>query len=324
MKKLLPTNTGYLPKQAGHKVFYAQYGNPQGEVIVTLHGGPGSKSKPKHVKIYDLSKYQVVTFDQRGCGESLPLGEISNNTLQDLIADMERLRIKLKIKKWFVAGGSWGSTLALAYAQEHPEQVRGLLMRGIFLARPKDAAWASTQDNGIERMFPDLREKQIEFLNKYDATPVNAAEVLLKKMKAASLEEIKAITAGVNNWEGNLMNAQADLHFTDPEEVSDEEIAAVKIFLHYEANNFFLQPDQLLKNIGAIKHIPSIIVHGRYDALCPAEQAWAVYKQLTKAEIIILPTSNHVLTADGEVAKRLAFRYFLDRHARNFDRRIEL
>lgn len=206
-----PFNTGYLKEQDGHQVYFAEYGNPKGEAIVTLHGGPGSKSKVKHVKPYDLQKYRVITFDQRGCGESNPAGETKANTTQDLVSDMEQLRSKLKIKKWFVVGGSWGATLALAYAQAHPDKVNGLLLSSVFLARPRDVEWAFTKKNGIERMFPDLWEKRIEFFNKYKVTPANAAKTLLEKMKSASPEEMKEITAGVNNWESNLMSAQAEL-----------------------------------------------------------------------------------------------------------------
>jgi len=309
-----PFNTGYLAKQNGHRVHFAQYGNPKGKItIVTLHGGPGSKSKPKHIKTYDLEKYHVVTFDQRGCGESLPTGEVKSNTLGDLIADIERLRSVLKIKSWFVAGGSWGATLALAYAEEYPKNVKGLLLSSVFLARSRDIQWAFTQDKGIERLFPDLWEKRLKFLQKYKATPANAAKVLLKKIETGKPKTVKEIVAGVSDWEDNLMNAQEDLNFVEPENVDDEDIASVKIFLHYEANNFFLKPDQLLEGLRKIKSIPTIIVHGRYDVLCPVEQMWGLQKVLTKVETIILPSSNHKLTAEGEIAKGIAFNYFLNR-----------
>ena len=308
-----PFNTGYLEEQDGHKVYFAEYGNPKGEAVVTLHGGPGSKSKAKHVKPYDLQQFRVITFDQRGCGESQPAGETNANTLQDLVSDMERLRSKLVIEKWFVAGGSWGAALALAYAESHPDKVKGLLLSSIFLARPRDVEWAFTKSEGIERLFPDLWEKRIEFLNKHNVTPANAAKVLLEKMEFASPEEVKEIAAGVSNWEGNLMNAQEDLQFTAPEDISDEDIAGVKIFLHYESNDFFLEPDQLLNELDKIKLIPTIIVHGRYDVLCPVEQTWEVQKRLVHVETVILPTSNHKLTAEGEIAKKFAFNSFLNK-----------
>ena len=256
---------------------------------------------------------RLILFDQRGCGKSLPLGEINNNTLQDLVADIERLRTQLKIKKWFVTGGSWGATLALAYAQTHPKVVKGLLLDSIFLARPRDTQWAFTKDNGIDRLFPDLWEQHQKFLKKFNASPANAAQILLSKLQTEPLETVQEIVAGVYNWEGNLMNAQENLHFTNPEDVTEEGIAQAKIFLHYEANDFFLKQDQILKGMSKISSIPTVIVHGRYDLLCPVEQAWQLQKKLSNVETIILPTSNHRLTAEGEIAKKLAFRYFLEK-----------
>ena len=308
-----PFNTGYLPKQDGNKVYFTQYGNPKGEAVVSLHGGPGSKSKPKYVKEYELEKYHIIAFDQRGCGESTPSGEIKSNTTQDLITDIERLRSRFKIDKWYVAGGSWGATLALVYAETYPKSVKGLLLSSVFLARPRDVKWAFTEVNGIERLFPDLWEQRLKFLNKYKVKSNNAAKLLLKKIKTSKPEMVKEIVAGVSNWEGNLMNAQEDLNHIDPEDISDSDISAAKVFLHYEANNFFLKPDQLLKNANKIRSIPTIIVHGRYDVLCPVEQTWELQKDLVNVETIILPTSNHKLTAEGEVAKRLAFNYFLSK-----------
>lgn len=310
---LKPFNTGYLPEKDKHKVYYAQYGNPNGEAVILFHGGPGSKSKPKHVKPYDLEKFRIITLDQRGCGESLPSGEIENNSLQDLITDIERLRSKLKIERWFVAGGSWGATLALVYAEAHPEIVKGLLLCSIFLARPRDVQWAFTKNNGVDRIFPDLWEKRMVFLKKYNATPSNAAKVLLDKIQSGSAKTIKEVVAGVINWEGNLMNAQEDLSFIDSKDVSDDDIAGVKIFLHYEANEFFLKPDQLLKKVNKIKSIPTVIVHGRYDVLCPVEQTWELQKKLSNVETVILPTSNHKLTVEGGLTRKFIFNKFLDK-----------
>ena len=308
-------NTSFLPEKDGHKVAYFQYGNPKGKAILLLHGGPGSKHKTKSAKGYDLEKYHIVAFDQRGCGKSLPAGEIESNTLSDLIADTERLRKELKISKWFVAGGSWGSTLALAYAQAHPEQVKGLLLSSIFLASPRDEKWAFSEANGIDRMFTDLWEDRLVFLEKYKTNLANAAKDLLDKINSGSKEVVNEAVAGVSNWEDNLMNAQEDLTFIDPDDVEDSDIAAVKVFLHYEANDFFLKDDQLIKNMNKIKSIPTVIVHGRYDLLCPVEGTWKVQKRLDDVEVIILPTSNHKLTADGVVAKELAYNLFLERHS---------
>lgn len=308
-----PFNTGYLDEQDGHKVFFSQFGNPKGDALVILHGGPGSQSKPKQIKGYDLEKYHVITFDQRGCGKSEPAGKLESNTLNDLIQDMERLRIKLSIDRWFVAGGSWGATLALAYAQTHSDKVKGLLLSSIFLASSRDVSWAFTSGGGIERLFPDVWERRMNFLSQYQTEPANAAKILLQKLEFATSEEAKDISAGVSNWEGNLMNAQEDVQYTTPDEVEDSAIASTKVFLHYESNHFFLEEDQLLKNLDRIAVIPTVIVHGRYDLLCPVEATWEVKKKLNNVEVLILPTSNHKLTAEGDIARKLAFTLFLNK-----------
>lgn len=308
-----PFNTGYLDEQDGHKVFFSQFGNPKGDALVILHGGPGSQSKPKQIKGYDLEKYHIITFDQRGCGKSEPAGKLESNTLNDLIQDMERLRIKLSIDRWFVAGGSWGATLALAYAQIHSDKVKGLLLSSIFLASSRDVSWAFTSGGGIERLFPDVWERRMNFLSQYQTEPANAAKILLQKLESATSEEAKDISAGVSNWEENLMNAQEDVQYTTPDEVEDSAIASTKVFLHYESNHFFLEEDQLLKNLDRIAVIPTVIVHGRYDLLCPVEATWEVKKKLNNVDVLILPTSNHKLTAEGDIARKLAFTLFLNK-----------
>ncbi|KKU20547.1 MAG: Proline iminopeptidase [Microgenomates group bacterium GW2011_GWC1_46_16] len=309
-----PFFTGYLPEQDVHQIYYEQYGNVKGPVIVVLHGGPGSKSRSKQAGTYDLSKYHVILFDQRGCGQSTPAGKVTDNTTQKLVEDIERIRLQLNLTHWFVAGSSWGSTLALTYAQTHPDRVKGLLLGSVFLGRARDEEWAFSREGGISRLFPDLWEERQEFLKKHHATTSNAAQVLLKMIETGSEKEVKVATAAVRNWEGNLMTAQENLSFIDPEDIEEEHINEAKIFLHYETHDFFLTENQLLKNIDTIKSIPTILIHGRYDLLCPAEQIWALAKKLQHAETIILPTSNHRLTADGEIARKLAYNFFLSKH----------
>lgn len=306
-----PLSEGYLPEQDGHQVWFAEYGNPDGVPIIVCHGGPGSKSNPKHVHRYNFDKYHIVIFDQRGCGKSLPLGEIKFNTTTNLVSDMERLRIHLNIDKWYVAGASWGSTLSLSYAETHPSQVLGLLLSSIFLARRSDLDWSFTKEGGIDKIFSDLWQERNIFLSKHRANYKNAAKILLEKLESSSPQIISEIVAGVMNWEDNLMSSQIDLTFIEPKDVTDEDIASARIFLHYDSNDSFLEENQILKNIKKIEHLPTIIVHGRYDLLCTFDQAWELHKSLKHSELVILPSSNHRLTADGEIAKNLAFKYFL-------------
>jgi len=305
-----PFHSAFLPELNSHQIHFEQYGNSSGEVIVTTHGGPGDHVKPRHISNYDLDKYHVIAFDQRGCGQSLPLGKIDDNSLQTTISDMERLRQHLKINRWYVAGGSWGSTIALAYAEAHPEYVKGLLLYSIFLGRKLDEEWSFSKDDGITHIFPDVAETRQVFLSKFGATPNNAAKHLLNLIQTQP-EHANEIAAGVMNWEGNLMSAQSDVKYLEAEDVGVEDIASVKIFLHYEANGFFLSDNQLLNNISNIKNIPTLIVHGRYDLLCPLEGAWEIKKNVSNVDLIILPTSNHRLTAEGELARRLAITNFL-------------
>lgn len=310
-----PSHTDYLPEKDGHKIWFAQYGNPSGPAIVVCHGGPGDKSKPKHINRYDLDKYHIIAFDQRGCGQSLPLGEIKNNTISDLVSDMERLRVFLKIDKWFVSGGSWGSTVALTYAESHADNVLGLLLSSIFLGRRQDVDWSFTKPGGVDKIFSDLWQSRKEFLTKFGADYANAATVLLKRMESADSAMISEITAGVMNWESNLMSSQTDLTFTEPSDVNEENIASVKIFLHYNSHDSFLTENQLLQNIRTIKDIPTIIIHGRYDLLCTFDQAWNLHNNLPNSELVTLPNSNHRLTAYGEIARKYAFQYFLAKHS---------
>lgn len=308
-----PFHTDYLVEKDGHKVWFAQYGNSKGPTIIVCHGGPGSSSKPRHVNRYDLDKYHIIIFDQRGCGQSLPLGVTKNNTLPDLVKDMERLREFLSIDKWFVAGGSWGSTVALAYAEAYPEKVLGLLLSSIFLGRRQDVDWSFTKSGGVEKIFADLWQGRQQFLSKFGTDHTNAASVLLKKIESSDEATIREITAGVMNWENNLMSSLSNLNFIDQRDVKEENIAEVKIFLHYDSHDSFMTENQLLQNIAIIKDIPTIIVHGRYDLLCTFDQAWELHKNLPNSELVTLPSSNHRLTADGEIAKNMAFKYFLSK-----------
>lgn len=302
-----------LPVEHGHSIAFYEYGNQNGPAIISFHGGPGSRSKPKHADSFDLNTYRVILFDQRGCGESTPMGDISHNTTQDTLADAERIRQKLNIESWYVAGGSWGSTLALLYAQQHPTKVNGLLLSAVFLADPGTTEWSLQGMDGAAQFVPEAAKVRQAFLDSYHTTPKNAAKDLLQRLKKADLSEQQKITAGVMNWEGNLFSLTSDVSFVSPEDVEEGSIASTKIFLHYEAHDWFIEDDQIIKNIDAIKHIPTIIVHGRYDILCPIKKAADLADSLDKAELVIAGTSGHSLSVEGNEIKRLAFDKFLHR-----------
>lgn len=305
-----PFSEGFLPEEDGHIIYYAQYGNPDGEVIVNLHGGPGAHSKAKHAARFNLNKYQVVLFDQRGCGKSTPTGKCEDNTTQKSVSDMERLRQFLGLEKWFVSGGSWGSALALVYAETHPQRVKGLLVSAIFLADDIGTDWMNIP-SGAGMLFTDLREYTTAALLELGLNEADGAEALYEKILVGSEKEQKAVAALRINWESNLLSALREVSMATAEEMTDEDVAGAKLFLHYETKGFFMEKEQMLKNIDAIREIPTIIVHGRYDAICPFEQAWKLHKALTNSEIVIVPQSNHQFTPDGEVARSLAFESFL-------------
>jgi proline iminopeptidase len=248
---------------------------------VYLHGGPGSKSKPKYLKNFDLEKYQVVMFDQRGCGKSTPLGSISTNTTEKLMDDMERLRLQVGIESWFVSGGSWGSTLALAYAEKFPSRVKGLLLSAIFLADAFSFEWSFTKSDGVAQLFTDVWDERVTKLKSYNTNPSNTSKILLELLENSDKERQKEITAIVSNWEGNLLSSSSDIEYMRAEDATDEDIASVIIFLHYESNNCFLVENQLLNEIDKIAQIPMVIVHGRHDILCPFKGAWDLHKVTT-------------------------------------------
>jgi len=304
-----------LPEDKGHVVYFAEYGNPDGAAILNFHGGPGSGSRPRHAERFDLSKYRVILFDQRGCGQSTPLGDITNNTTEDLLADAERIREQLGIQEWFVAGSSWGSTLALLYALKHPERVRGMLISAIFLADKDTMAWAMTDPRGVARLMPDVWAKRMAFFEKFGIGLETQNEDLLKALDSASPEARKEIVAGIRSWEGNLFSVQSNVSYADPSSITEADIAASKIFIYYEMNSEFIPDRYILDHIERIAHIPAVIVHGRYDILCPIDKAQALKDKMQNCEMVIMPSSGHIPSAEGELIRRMAHERFLGTYA---------
>lgn len=302
-----------LPEKDGHIVSFSEHGNPNGDAIISFHGGPGSKSKPHHAERFDMQNYRVILFDQRGCGASKPLGNIEHNNTDELLNDVERIRKQLGIEKWFVTGSSWGSTLALLYAIAYPEQTRGILISAVFLADRDSVSWSMKDPHGAARLTPDVWSKRMEFFERFNITVDSQNTDLLDALENASPEEQKEITAGVQNWEGNLFSTLSSVSYKKPEDITEEDIASVKIFLHYEKNHAFIQDNFILERVHVIEDIPTVIVHGRYDILCPLQKAYQLSKHLNNAELIIATSSGHMLTAEGETIRKLAFDRFLER-----------
>ena len=304
-----------LEEDNGHVVSVTEYGNSKGPAILGFHGGPGSKSRPQHADRYDLTKYRVILFDQRGCGKSTPLGKLEHNTTQETLQDVERIREKLGIETWFVSGGSWGSTLSLLYAIQHPERVRGMLLSAVYLGDHDSISWSMEDPKGTARLMPDVWERRMAFFKKFNIKLTTQNADILKAYEDATPAEQKEITAEVQNWEGNLFSVQNPIGSRNPEEVTDAEIAAAKIFVYYEMHHEFIPDNYILDSIDAIAATPAVIVHGRYDILCPLEKAHQLKEKMSNCELVIATSSGHKLTAEGETIQKMAYDRFLERHS---------
>jgi len=307
-------NKHQLPEQDGHVVSYYEYGNSAGLPIIVFHGGPGAKSKPRHTEAFDLAAHRVITFDQRGCGESTPLGELEDNNTHKTLEDTERIREALGIDTWFVSGSSWGSTLALLYAVKHPDKARGLLISGVWLADGDAKEWELTE-KGIARLMPDVWEKRVQFLSEFNIDLETQNQGLVKAFESADEETAKRLALGVNDWERNLFSTQDAVRFGGIEDITEEDIAAAKIYVHYDAHHEFIPDNYILDNIATIAHIPAVIVHGRYDILCPLYKAKAVADKLDDCRLVIAASSGHKLTAEGTTIQHMAYEQFLEKHS---------
>ncbi len=281
-----------------HEIYMEECGDPDGVPIVFLHGGPGAGCEPYHRQLFNPEKYRIILFDQRGCGRSLPHASLENNTTQHLIADMEMIRKELGIDKWAVAGGSWGSTLALAYAETYPEKVLGLIVRGIFLATQKEIHWFYQE--GASLVFPDYWQ---DFLH---PIPENERDDLVKAyhQRLTGDDEIARMGAAKawSLWEARtatlLPHASILEHFGDPHNA----MSIARIEAHYFVNNSFLEDDQLLKNAGRLKDIPGFIIHGRYDMICLIQQAYDLEKAWQGSQLFVVQGAGHSAAEAGITA----------------------
>ncbi|KAB7774898.1 prolyl aminopeptidase [Xanthomonas sp. LMG 12460] len=285
-----PFDSGMLPVDARHTLSYEQCGNPHGKPVVLLHGGPGGGCNAKMRRFHDPARYRIVLFDQRGSGRSTPHADLVDNTTWDLVADIERLRTHLGIDRWQVFGGSWGSTLALAYAQSHPERVTELVLRGIFMLRRWELEWFYQE--GASRLFPDAWEHYVAAIPAVERADLISAfhRRLTSDDEATRLAAAKAWSV----WEGATSFLHVDAYFVDSHEDPHFALAFARIENHYFVNGgFFEVEDQLLRDAHRIADIPGVIVHGRYDVVCPLANAWDLAKAWPKATLQITPASGH-------------------------------
>ena len=285
-----PFDSGTLQVDDRHTLHYEQCGNPHGKPVVLLHGGPGAGCSPNMRRFHDPARYRIVLFDQRGSGRSTPHADLVDNSTWHLVADIEALRRRLGIDQWQVFGGSWGSTLALAYAQAHPQCVTELVLRGIFMLRRWELEWFYQE--GASRLFPDAWEHYISAIPAAERGDLIAAfhRRLTSDDEATRLAAARAWSV----WEGATSFLHIDPDFAASHEDPQFALAFARIENHYFVNaGFFEVDDQLLRDMPRIAHIPGVIVHGRYDVVCPVANAWDLHKAWPKAELMISPASGH-------------------------------
>lgn len=291
-----PYRTGFLKVSNRHTLYFEESGNPEGKPVVFLHGGPGSGTEPSHRCFFQPEAYRIILFDQRGCGKSTPHASLEENSTWDLVSDIEKIRSHLGIDQWVVFGGSWGSTLALAYAETHPASVSALILRGIFLGRKKELRWF--YQFGAHHLFPDEFEKYLHHI------PIEERGDLIgayyRRLTSDDREERRRAAKIWSGWEGAtlrlLFDPEGYSKFTEDHRAD----AIARVECHYFMNRCFFKTDNwLIENVGKIRHIPSAIIHGRYDIICPFETAWELHQAWPEAALEIIKDAGHAASEPG-------------------------
>src|SRR5258706_4720695 len=300
-----PYRRGRLRVSARHELYFEECGNPQGKPAVFLHGGPGGGINAAMRRFFDPRRYRIVLLDQRGCGRSRPHASLVENTTWDLVADIERLRAHLGIDSWLVFGGSWGSTLALAYAQRHPRRVTELVLRGIFLLRRSELEWFYQDPLGAAALFPDRWEQFVAPIPERERRDMMGA--YYRRLTSRSARVRAGAARAWSVWEAATSYLRAK--DSDISKFADPEFAAAfaRIECHYFVNRGFLKrEDQLLRGVDRIRHIPAVIVQGRYDVVCPMRSAWALHRAWPEAQLQVIPDAGHSAFEPGNARALVA------------------
>lgn len=303
--EIKPYKQGFIKPDAIHEVFFEVSGNPDGYPVVFLHGGPGGGCNPSQRQFFNPSFYQIILLDQRGCGRSKPLGSIIENTTQTLIADIEAIRLKLNIDKWLVFGGSWGSTLALSYALHHPDRVSGLILRGIFLSRQSELNWFLGQ---IEHFYPDVWHTLIHYQENINKT--NLLQTFTELVFNQDSKVNRPAAIAWNAYESNIMrllpalsdHKSDDLSSAMIEAKQDIEVARARVQIHYINHQCFINGDEVLTQCASLNHIPTTIVQGRYDMVCPPKTAWELSRVMPHAQFYMIPDAGHSAMESGTLS----------------------
>jgi len=293
-----PYRIGRLRVSELHELYFEECGNPEGKPVVFLHGGPGFGTEPNHRRFFDPERYRIVLFDQRGCGKSTPHASLVDNTTWHLVEDIERLRRHLGIERWQVFGGSWGSTLALAYAETHPQRVTELVLRGIFLIRKSEIDWF--YQRGASALYADAWEKYLEPIPEDERGDLLSAfhRRLTHDDPSVRMRAAKAWST----WEGSTSCLLPNTSLIDKTAGDEFAIAFARIECHYFVHGAWVDGERdLLANVGKIRHIPAVIVQGRYDVVCPMESAWALHRAWPEAELKLVQEAGHSATEPGNL-----------------------
>ena len=290
--EIVPYRSGVLGVSGGHRLAYELCGNPAGEPVVVLHGGPGAGCTPMHRRFFDPASYRIVLFDQRGAGRSTPYASLHRNTTQDLVADIEALRRHLRIERWMVFGGSWGSTLALAYAAAHPQACRALVLRGIWLCRASDLDWWF---DGLRSVFPEYWQAFASAIPEAERSDLLGA--YLQRLSDPDPAVHRPAATAWNLYETRCSRLLAP----EGDQLADASarLSLARIEAHFMRHRAFLRAGELLDAVPRIRHMPAVIVHGRYDMLCPVEGAFRLARDWPAAELVIIPDAGHSATEPG-------------------------
>jgi proline iminopeptidase len=293
-----PYNSGWLQVSGGHQIYFEECGTPSGKPALIVHGGPGGGCNPIMRRYHDPARYRIVLFDQRACGRSTPYASLEHNTTWDLVADMERLRGHLQIPNWQLCGGSWGSTLALAYAEAYPERVTELVLRGIFLLRKAELDWFYQE--GCSWIFPEAFEHYLAPIPRPERGNMVAA--YYARLTQGSRETQLAAARAWSIWEGTTLSLLHDQERVQRFGSENYALAFARIECHYFINRgFFRSDNQLIEDAGRLANVPGTIVHGRYDAVTPMKNAWDLAKAWPRAELRVVPDAGHAMTEPGIV-----------------------
>ena len=302
--KIEPYNQFDLKVSDLHTIHIEESGNINGKPVIFLHGGPGGGIEPVYRQYFDPEKWRIIVFDQRGCGQSTPHAELQENTTWDLIADIEKIREHLEIDKWVVFGGSWGSTLSLSYAITHPDRCKALVLRGIFMIRKKEINWF--YQDGTSNIYPDAWEHYLRPIPEDERHDLVAAyyKRLTSNDDSVRIEAAKAWSI----WEAStskLIQSEESIHAFEDAKVAE---AFARIECHYFTNRGFFDTDEwLLENVDKIRHIPTVIVQGRYDVVCPMISAWELHRAFPEADFEIVQDAGHSMTEKGIAAKLVEY-----------------